>query len=119
MTLQVHFIFRYIILHAGNEDGFIDGAKAIFSSKTQLSDYHGEMNHENFLLWFENQLLKNLTKPSIIILDNAPYHSKMLDKIPNTSWNKAAIQEWLTNKNIPFTNVMFKTELLSIVARYV
>ncbi|KAH1019410.1 hypothetical protein HUJ04_009235 [Dendroctonus ponderosae] len=45
------------------------------------------MNHENFLLWFENRRLKKLAKPSIIILDTAPYHSKMLDKIPNTRWN--------------------------------
>lgn len=75
------------------------------------------MNHENFLLWFENQLIKNLTRPSIIVLDNAPYHSKILHKIPNTSWTKAAIQEWLTSQNLPFTDVMFKSELLSIVAR--
>ncbi|KAH1028780.1 hypothetical protein HUJ05_002112 [Dendroctonus ponderosae] len=33
------------------------------------------MNHENFLLWFENRRLKKLAKPSIIILDTAPYHS--------------------------------------------
>lgn len=111
------FISRYIILHAGNENGFVDGAKAIFSSRTQLSDYHGEMNHENFLLWFENQLLKNLTRPSIIVLDNAPYHSKVLNKIPNSGWTKAAIQEWLTSQNLQFTDVMFKTELLGIVAR--
>lgn len=77
------------------------------------------MNQENFLQWFENQLLKHLAEPSLIVMDNAPYHSMLLTKIPNNSWTKAAIQEWLTNQNIEFSIAMFKSELLNIVARYV
>jgi transposase len=107
---------RYIVLHAGNEDGFINGAENIFSSKTQSSDYHGEMNQENFLKWFKNQLLLNLTEPSIIIMDNAPYHSMLLDKCPNNSWKKSDIQDWLVTHNIGFNEQMFKAELLHIVA---
>ncbi|CAH1978972.1 unnamed protein product [Acanthoscelides obtectus] len=108
---------RYIILHAGNENGFIEGSEAIFSSKTKLSDYHGEMNQDNFLKWFQQQLLEKLESPSMIILDNAPYHSMILNKVPNNAWTKKNIQDWLTNQDIPFLNTMFKTELLSIVAR--
>ncbi|KAJ8950976.1 hypothetical protein NQ318_006360 [Aromia moschata] len=37
------------------DDGFIEGVEVIFSSKPQLMDYHGEINQENFLEWFENQ----------------------------------------------------------------
>lgn len=76
------------------------------------------MNQENFLKWFENQLLKNLTQPSVIVIDNAPYHSMLLEKTPNSSWNKPSIQEWLINNQIEFNNTMFKAELLSVVARY-
>jgi hypothetical protein len=47
------------VLHAGSKEGFIPGAALIFSSKTNNGDYHGEMNEENFLTWFEEQLLKN------------------------------------------------------------
>ncbi|KAK4885628.1 hypothetical protein RN001_001899 [Aquatica leii] len=35
---------RYIVLHAGNKNGFIPGADLVFSSSTKNSDYHGEMN---------------------------------------------------------------------------
>lgn len=77
------------------------------------------MNQQNFLQWFENQLLKNLTKPSVIVIDNAPYHSMLLTKTPNTSWNKAAIQEWLTTNKIEFAYTMLKVELLQIVNRLV
>ncbi|XP_072402028.1 uncharacterized protein [Diabrotica undecimpunctata] len=93
---------RYIILHAGNANGFIEGAEAIFSSKSALMDNHGEMNQENFLLWFENQLLKSLTEPSLIIMDNAPYHNMLLEKAPNTSSTKSDIKVWLNNKKLPF-----------------
>lgn len=104
-------------MHAGNEQGFINGAEAVYCSKTKLSDYHGEMNHDNFLKWFEYQLLYNLEQPSTIVVDNAPYHSMLLDKVPNNSWKKDDIKNWLTNKDIPFTQEMFKTELLHIVSQ--
>ncbi|XP_028132054.2 uncharacterized protein LOC114327584 [Diabrotica virgifera virgifera] len=108
---------RYIILHAGNENGFIEGAEAKFSSKSTLLDYHGEMNQENFLLWFENQLPKSWSEPSLIIMDNAPYHSMLLEKAPNTSSTKSDIKVWLTNKNLPFNDTMLRNKLLQIVAQ--
>lgn len=69
--------------------------------------------------WFENQLLKNLTDPSLIIMGNAPYHSMLLNRAPNlTSTTKAAIQDWLVNNNIDFTTKILKSELLRILAKY-
>ncbi|CAH1993256.1 unnamed protein product [Acanthoscelides obtectus] len=106
---------RYIILHAGNENGFIEGSEAIFSSKTKLSDYHGEMNQDNFLKWFQHQLLEKLESPSMIILDNAPYHSMILNKVPNNAWTKKNIQDWLTNQNIPFLNTINKPPKIYVI----
>jgi len=65
--------------------GLLRVPKQYLLQKTQLSDYHGEMNQENFLNWFENQLLKNLQQPSAIVIDNAPYLSMLLTKIANKS----------------------------------
>jgi transposase len=72
-------------LHAGNKDGFIEEEALAFSSNTKNPDYHGEMNQENFLRWFENQLLISLQEPSLIIMDNASYHRTSEDKCPNNS----------------------------------
>jgi transposase len=72
-------------LHAGNKDGLIEEAALAFSSNTKNPDYHGEMNQENFLRWFENQLLISLQEPSLIIMDNASYHRTSEDKCPNNS----------------------------------
>lgn len=69
---------RYIILHAGGENGFAPGAEFILctSLKTKKGDdYHGDMDAEKFQIWFTNQLLPELSEPTVIVLDNAPYHS--------------------------------------------
>lgn len=39
---------RYIILHAGSEDGFVENANLIFKSGSKSGDYHDSMNTENF-----------------------------------------------------------------------
>lgn len=66
---------RFIIVHAGTEAGFIENGLLVFSSKSKSADYHDEMNAENFAKWVREKLLPNLTTPSVIIMDNASYHS--------------------------------------------
>jgi len=44
----------------------------------RLEDYHKEMDSHNFELWFKNTLLPNLKPNSVILMDNAPYHSRKL-----------------------------------------
>ncbi|XP_050316224.1 uncharacterized protein LOC126750614 [Anthonomus grandis grandis] len=109
---------RFIVLHAGHSGGFIKNASLIFASKSKTLDYHGEMNHELFTKWVENQLIPNLEEPSLIIMDNAPYHSVQLEKQPSSSWKKQEIAEWLVKNNIPYNRQMFKPELLSIAKMY-
>jgi hypothetical protein len=38
---------RYIVLHAGKEDGFVENAGLIFKSTTRSGDYHDNMNRKN------------------------------------------------------------------------
>lgn len=66
---------RFIVLHAGSELGFVKDAGIVFSSGTNSGDYHGSMNGELFEKWLLEQLLPRLEEPSVIVLDNAPYHS--------------------------------------------
>lgn len=73
------------------------------------------MNEENFIKWFENQLLKNLEEPSIIVMDNASYHSTLKEKVPNNSWNKSAIHEWLQKHHINAEDDLLKVQLLELV----
>lgn len=66
------------------------------------------MNQQNFLNWFENQLLKNLEEPSVIIMDNASYHSTLTHIVPNATWNKPSIQEWLRDHHVNFEDTLVK-----------
>ncbi|KAB0790634.1 hypothetical protein PPYR_14927 [Photinus pyralis] len=99
---------RYIIIHAGGRNGFIEGSSLIFSSTNKSFDYHDNMNAELFEKWFEESFLKKLAQPSIIVLDNASYHTRKSEKIPRASSTKEEISNWLKMKNRPFGTAMFK-----------
>jgi len=77
-------------------------------------DYHGDMNGEMFLKWVEEKLIPNLEEPSLIVMDNASYHSMELEKQPTTCWNKKQIQQWLDKNGIAYDDTMLKNEILSI-----
>ncbi|XP_029671493.1 uncharacterized protein LOC115240469 [Formica exsecta] len=74
------------------------------------------MNGDTFHEWFKN-ILPSLDDNAVIVMDNAPYHSVKLEKLPNTSWKKAEIIQWLENKGNEISESMVKVELLQIVAQ--
>ncbi|XP_031348399.1 uncharacterized protein LOC116174599 [Photinus pyralis] len=106
---------RFIIVHAGTSTGFIQNASLLFASKSLKEDYHGEMNGDLFKKWLINNLLNNLEEPSLIVIDNAPYHSTLVEKLPTSSWTKGDMVAWLTRRNIPFDSTLFKPELYSFI----
>ncbi|XP_042210282.1 uncharacterized protein LOC121858120 [Homarus americanus] len=107
---------RYIILHAGGEDGFVPGAFLFFrSSNGNKGDYHDSINHTCFQSWFQTQLLPNIPAHSLIVMDNASYHSQILNKAPASNSKKCEIIQWLTEHNIAHDPSHTKFELLSLV----
>lgn len=117
LSYLIDICCRLIVLHAGNSDGFIDGAGLVFPSATTTGDYHGEMNRANYLQWFEYQLLHQLECPSVIVLDNASYHTTILNKPPTASSTKADVQQWLSKNNITYGTDMLKCQLLDLVKK--
>lgn len=104
---------RLIILHAGSSQGFIPNCLLSFKSK-KTNEYHEEMNFEKFKEWF-TVLLQNLEEPSVIIMDNAPYHSVQLNKPPTSANKKAELIDWLQTNGIEANMQMLKVELLHLV----
>lgn len=109
---------RLIPLHAGSEDGFVNAACLVFRAAKGTGDYHKEMDGPRFEKWFAEQLLPNLKPRSVIVMDNAPYHSVRLEKVPTSSTRKSDIQSWLTEKNIAFSQDQLKAELLELVNQH-
>lgn len=104
---------RLIITHIGSEDGFVNGGLLMFLSKKQ-GDYHQDMNAQVFENWFSS-ILDKLEDNSVIVMDNASYHSRKIEQVPTAKNKKQEIIDWLKEKNIPFLDDMFKRELLNIV----
>lgn len=80
-------------------------------------DYHRSTTSEIFEEWFRETLLPKLKNNSVIVLDNAPYHSRQLEKIPNKSWRKKDIQEFLKTHNVEYNETYKVSQLLEIVRK--
>lgn len=98
---------RIIICHAVCKEGWIQGAGLHLDTGKKAKDgddYHNEMNADTFEKWGKEQLISNLPadKQYWIIMDNASYHSRLLDKCPNKNALKKEYQEWLTMRGVPF-----------------
>ena len=65
-------------------------------------DCHRAFNNDNYLNWFENKLLANLHKPSLIVIDNASYHKVKPKGTPDPSrMRKSEVINELRKLNIP------------------
>ena len=106
---------RLIILGAGGESGWIPNTTLIFRSKKNTGDYHDEMTGEHFEEWFRDKLLPNVPSSSLIVMDNASYHSRRCEELPVKNWTKKRMIEWLDEKGIPYPPKALKSEIFSII----
>lgn len=77
-------------------------------TKSKNADHYGDMYAEIFRKWFEEDLIPNLSESSLIILDNASYGSKILNKVLNISSIKEELTNYLHRYVIPFDNSKLK-----------
>lgn len=108
---------RWILVNAGSEKGFVPNTLLIFSGTNKQEDYHSEMDRNNFTKWVKEKLIPNLERPSIIVMDNAPYHSIVKNKAPTSSSKVADIKLWLTENHIGFDESLRKPMLLDLVKK--
>ena len=50
--------------------------------------------------WFENVLLDKILPNSLIVMDNASYHSHRVEDTPCQNWTKGKLIEWLDHEGI-------------------
>jgi len=103
---------RLIVVHSGcAKYGFIQNSKLVFRSNTGNStDYHSQMNSEVCKSWF-TQMFNSLVEPSVIVMDNASYHSTLVDNFPKSHTQKVGVQVWLTKTNVDFSPLETLDEL--------
>lgn len=109
---------RWIIAHAGGKIGFVDNGFLLFKSQSKSSDYHDDMNAKNFMQWMTEKIVPNLPRNCIVVMDNAPYHCTQINKAPTMSNLKVELQQWLTNKGIPFEDYWIKPQLYEVIKKH-
>ena len=55
---------------------------------------------------------------SVIIIDNASYHSRNAKDFPLSKWRKAQFQSWLTENKISFKQDALRSELWTLCKKY-
>ena len=100
-------------MHAGSENGWINGADLVIQSKKATGDYHDEMTSEHFEEWFHDSLMPNIPANSLIVM--APYHSRRLEPVPTMSSRKQIMQDWLPAHGIEFLENALKRELYTLI----
>lgn len=48
---------KIIIVHAGNEEGFIRNADLVFKPNQKTEDYHDNMNFDNYSKWGRKKII--------------------------------------------------------------
>uniref|UniRef100_A0A6P7GZG8 Uncharacterized protein LOC114342564 n=1 Tax=Diabrotica virgifera virgifera TaxID=50390 RepID=A0A6P7GZG8_DIAVI len=108
---------RICILHCGGEDGWVTDSLLLSAKdiKDSCLDYHQDITGELFESWFKNNLLPNLADNSVIVLDNASYHSRQLKKIPNKYSRKDELQDFLLSQDLYFEDWYTKDQLVEVL----
>ncbi|XP_068083897.1 uncharacterized protein [Anabrus simplex] len=71
------------------------------------------MNSEKFQMWVKTQLIVGLRNigPCVIVMDNAPYHCKLVEHQPTTKWRKDQLVSWLRQNGVSPPENATKDEL--------
>lgn len=111
---------RITILHAGSENGFVPNCLLLSAKNIADSslDYHQDTDAQLFEDWFKHKLLKNIPENSVIVMDNASYHSRQAKIIPNSNNTKAEIQNFMIENDLYFEEIYKKRELLEVLKAF-
>jgi transposase len=107
---------RLIIMDAITDQGWVEGARVVFTSTRNTGDYHGQMNGELFHQWFSEKLLPQIPERALIVMDNASYHNVLAEhSAPTAVCSKANIRTWLEANRIPCRDDCLKVELVEML----
>uniref|UniRef100_A0A1I7ZNC5 DDE_3 domain-containing protein n=2 Tax=Steinernema glaseri TaxID=37863 RepID=A0A1I7ZNC5_9BILA len=111
---------RAIVVHTVGRDGLVEGALKIMLGQRKDGDYHHEMNAQVFEEYIENliPLLKAKGDKVALVMDNASYHSRCLERIPTMADKKDVIRNFLHRYGVEFEEAPKRT-LISLVKELV
>lgn len=89
-------------------------------AKSHVGDYHKVFNATNYVDMFQNQLLPNLTEPSMIIFDNASYHKTLpLDAVRPHKMKKADVLASLERNGVSYEDGITAVEAKRVLKQWI
>ncbi|XP_063366314.1 uncharacterized protein LOC134654773 [Cydia amplana] len=67
--------------------------------------------------WVNEGILPRLKPNSVLVMDNAPYHSRRMEIGPTKKWNKGQLIQWLQERNIVCDMSMLRAQLWDLVEK--
>ncbi|RCN50393.1 hypothetical protein ANCCAN_03621 [Ancylostoma caninum] len=116
---------RAIVIAALGEDGVVPNCTKIIVSKNRSmdDDSDGDMDHLLFEAWLRDSIPHMVSwangRQVTVVMDNAAYHSRQLEKVPSRSSTKAQITEFLRSKGIEVAEESPKADLIAELDHYV
>jgi transposase len=117
ITTNVNASNRLTVVHLGGSCGFFEGCELVCKAGKATGDYHGQINSDNLEKWVNKKVIPNLATPFAIVMDNAPYHEKQLDKPPTKSSLKKDMLEYLRRHGVPCEEGKRKFTFFSLVEK--
>lgn len=90
----------------------------MFQAHSTHGEYHGQMNARNFQKWIVEKWLPNIPENSVIVMDNAPYHSIQINKPPPKHATKRELHAWLGENNVLYSDTLTNFELAQVTAHH-
>lgn len=106
---------RWSAIYAGTNDGWVEGSLYLAKANKAL-DTRAIVDADLFEDWFQRYLLSCLTKPSLIILDNASFHRRC--DVTLSRMKKAELQAHLTANRVEFDAKAKCTQLHALVKEH-
>jgi len=106
---------RWCFIHAIAEKGMLENTLLIFEGKKAKGDYHNQFNHQVFQKWFQEQLLPNIPKRCLIVMDRCSFHMVGKESVIPKQMKKTELQEWLTINGFNWEEKWLKPRLIEEV----
>ena len=90
---------RFIICHIAGKNGFVPGAGLVFHERNVVfEDYHKSMTADLYEKWIKGLVTgadRKIPPNSVIVMDNAPYHSRKEFPTPCMGWKKESFIQFI------------------------
>lgn len=89
-------VARLVVRSVGSRKGFLDGAGRSFGTVCSKNTKCAA----DFEKWFETCVLPNLPPASVVVVDDAPQHSRRVDPAPSAYDPKGQMVAWLRRRGV-------------------